>query len=117
MTAAAVDAEEFPGSPVSAIMVAGDLMPAACAEEETDSSGRHGGKMRYTVIIEKGRESGFVAVCPVLPGCVSQGKTKRDTLKNIREAIEAYVEAFIEDGLPVPTETGRETVEIRIAAR
>ena len=61
--------------------------------------------MRYTVIIEKGRESGYVAVCPVLPGCVAQGKTKASTLKNIREAIEAYVEAFVEDGLPVPRET------------
>ena len=58
--------------------------------------------MRYTVIIEKGRESGYVAVCPVLPGCVAHGKTRRAALKNVREAIEAYVEAFVEDGLPVP---------------
>lgn len=49
--------------------------------------------MRYTVIIERGRESGYVAVCPALPGCVSQGRTKREVLKNIREAIEAYVAA------------------------
>ena len=73
--------------------------------------------MRYTVIIEDGRESGYVAVCPALPGCVSQGRTKRGTLKNIREAIEAYVEALLEDGLRVPTEQGREIVEIRVVAR
>ena len=73
--------------------------------------------MRYTVIIEAGRESGYVAVCPALPGCVSQGRTKRETLKNIKEAIETYVEALLEDGLRVPTEQGRETVEIRVAAR
>jgi predicted RNase H-like HicB family nuclease len=73
--------------------------------------------MRYTVIVESGRESGYVAVCPALPGCVSQGRTKRETLKNIREAIEAYVEALLEDGLRVPVERGRETVEISIAAR
>ena len=73
--------------------------------------------MRYTVIIEKGRESGYVAVCPALPGCVSQGRTRREILKNIREAIEAYVEALLEDGLRVPTEQGREIVEIRVAAR
>ena len=58
--------------------------------------------MRYTVILEDGRESGFVAICPALPGCVSQDRTKRDALKNIREAIEAYIEALSEDGLPVP---------------
>ena len=73
--------------------------------------------MRYTVIIESGRESGYVAICPALPGCVSQGRTKRDARKNIKEAIEAYIEALLEDGLTVPIEQGRETVEIEIAAR
>ncbi|MBI1817718.1 MAG: type II toxin-antitoxin system HicB family antitoxin [Deltaproteobacteria bacterium] len=73
--------------------------------------------MRYTVIVEKGRESGFVAKCRVLPGCVSQGRTRKDTLKNIREAIEVYVEALLDDGLPIPTEVGREAVELTVAAR
>ncbi len=57
--------------------------------------------MKYTIIIEKGRESGYVAYAPALKGCVSQGKTKVEVLKNIREAMEAYVEALLEDGLPV----------------
>ena len=73
--------------------------------------------MRYTVILEKGRESGFVAVCPALPGCVSQGRTRRETLKNIREAVSVYIEALLEDGLPVPRETGRETVHVEVAVR
>jgi predicted RNase H-like HicB family nuclease len=73
--------------------------------------------MRYTVILEQGRERGFVVVCPALPGCVSQGDTRDDALDNIREAIEVYVEALLEDGLPVPTELGRETVEVEVAAR
>jgi predicted RNase H-like HicB family nuclease len=73
--------------------------------------------MRYTVIIEKGRESGYVVYCPALKGCVSQGRTKRQALKNIKEAIEAYVEALIEDGLPVPTEAGKEVIELEVAAR
>lgn len=47
--------------------------------------------MKYTIIIEKGRESGFVAIAPALKGCVSQGKTKEEALKNIKEAMEAYV--------------------------
>lgn len=67
--------------------------------------------MKYTVIIEKGRESGFVAYCPLLKGCVSQGETREEALKNIREAVEVDVEALLEDGLPVPTEVGKETVE------
>jgi len=72
--------------------------------------------MRYTVIIESGRESGSVALCPALPGCMSQGRTKREVLKNIKEAIEAYIESLLEDGLPAPVERGRETVDVEIAA-
>lgn len=73
--------------------------------------------MRYTVIIENGRESGYVALCPTLPGCVSQGLTKREAIKNIKEAIEAYIEALLEDGITVPVERGKEMVEVEIAAR
>lgn len=73
--------------------------------------------MKYTIIIEKGRESGYVAYAPALKGCVSQGKTKIETLKNIKEAMEAYVEALIEDGITLPTEAGREIIELEVAAR
>lgn len=45
-----------------------------------------------------------MAECPTLPGCISQGKTKEDAIANIREAIEGYVNALMEDGLPVPEE-------------
>ena len=72
--------------------------------------------MRYTVILEKGRESGYVAICPALPGCVSQGQTRMETLDNIQEAAEVYIEALLEDGLPIPDEVGRETLDIEVAA-
>jgi predicted RNase H-like HicB family nuclease len=54
--------------------------------------------VKYTIIIEKGRESGYVVYAPVLKGCVSQGETREEALKNIKEAIEVYLEALIEDG-------------------
>ncbi|HVR95089.1 MAG TPA: type II toxin-antitoxin system HicB family antitoxin [Thermoanaerobaculia bacterium] len=54
--------------------------------------------MRYTVILEQGHEHGYVAVCPALPGCVSQGPTREEALANIREAMEVYIEALQEDG-------------------
>ena len=72
--------------------------------------------MKYTVIIEKGWESGYVAQVPALRGCASQGRTKEEALTNVKEAIEAYVEALIEDGLPVPTEVGKESVEVEVTA-
>jgi predicted RNase H-like HicB family nuclease len=42
--------------------------------------------------------------CPSLPGCVSQGEDKAKAVSNIREAIEGYIAALEEDGLPVPEE-------------
>ena len=73
--------------------------------------------MKYTVILEKGQSSGFVAHVPALRGCISQGRTKKAALANIKEAIEVYVEALLEDGLPVPIEVGKEAVEIEVTAR
>ena len=46
----------------------------------------------------------MVSECPSLPGCISHGKTKEDSIKNMREAIDAYIAALEEDSLPVPEE-------------
>jgi predicted RNase H-like HicB family nuclease len=56
------------------------------------------------VIIYPGEEGHWVAECPSLPGCVSQGGTREEAIANIREAIQGYVEVLKEDGLPVPEE-------------
>jgi len=56
------------------------------------------------VILYLGEDGYWVAECPSLPGCISQGKTKQEALANIKEAIEGYVAALQDDGLPVPEE-------------
>ncbi len=56
------------------------------------------------VIIYPGEDGFWVAECPSLPGCVSQGKTKESAIDNIKEAIEGYILALQEDQLPVPDE-------------
>ncbi|MDI6767876.1 MAG: type II toxin-antitoxin system HicB family antitoxin [Bacteroidota bacterium] len=48
--------------------------------------------MRITVVIEKGEDGYYTAHCPSLKSCWSQGKTETEALKNIREAIELYLE-------------------------
>ena len=73
--------------------------------------------MKYTVVIREGNESGYVATVPALPGCISQGKTRRETLRNIKEAIEVYIESLLEDGLPVPLQTDEEVVDVQVSAR
>jgi predicted RNase H-like HicB family nuclease len=56
------------------------------------------------VLIYPGEDGYWVAECPSLPGCISQGKTKEEAIANIREAIAGYIEALQEDGLPIPEE-------------
>jgi predicted RNase H-like HicB family nuclease len=68
--------------------------------------------MRYTVILEQEEDGGYVASVPALPGCVSQGDNRDEALNNIREAIELYVEDCRDAGDPIPTEAGKEFVEI-----
>ena len=54
------------------------------------------------VIIYPGEDGYWIAECPSLPGCISQGKTKEQAATNIKEAIQGYIAALQEDGLPVP---------------
>jgi predicted RNase H-like HicB family nuclease len=68
--------------------------------------------MRYTVILEREEDGGYVAIVPALPGCVSQGDTRDEAVRNIREAADLYIEDCIAAGDPVPTEVGREYVEL-----
>ena len=56
------------------------------------------------VVLSHGEDGYWVAECPSLPGCVSQGKTRDAALANIKEAIVGYIEALKDDDLPVPEE-------------
>jgi predicted RNase H-like HicB family nuclease len=56
------------------------------------------------VVIYSGEDGCWVAECPSLPGCISQGRTKEQAIQNIREAIEGYILALKDDNLPVPEE-------------
>jgi predicted RNase H-like HicB family nuclease len=71
--------------------------------------------MRYTVVLEAEADGGYVASVPALPGCVSQGDSRAEALANIQEAIELYIEDCRAAGDPVPTEAGKEFVEVEAA--
>ena len=61
--------------------------------------------MKMTVTIDRDEDSVWVADCPSIPGCVSQGDTKDEALANIREAIELCIEVRAEKGMPLTIET------------
>jgi predicted RNase H-like HicB family nuclease len=56
------------------------------------------------VIIYPGEDGYWVAECPGLPGCISQGATREEAIANVREAIKLYISALEEDRLPIPEE-------------
>ena len=53
--------------------------------------------MKLRVVLEPSEEGGFTAVVPSLPGCLSEGETREEALRNIREAIELYLEPVDDD--------------------
>ena len=61
--------------------------------------------MMHTVVIERDEDGVWVAECPVIPGCVSQGDTKDEAIANIREAIALCLEVRAEMGWPLTMET------------
>ncbi|MBK9169299.1 MAG: type II toxin-antitoxin system HicB family antitoxin [Bryobacterales bacterium] len=58
--------------------------------------------MKDRVRLEQDEDGVFVATCPALPGCVSQGRTRNEAAQNIREAIEGYLVSLKRHGDPVP---------------
>jgi len=68
--------------------------------------------MKYTVVLERESDGGFVATVPILPGCVSQVDTREEALENIREAMDLYIEDCRLSGDPVPVEDSIEYVEL-----
>ncbi len=58
----------------------------------------------YTVLLEKEEDGGYHAFCPILKGCHSQGDTFEETINNITEAIELYIESLLAANQPVPKE-------------
>jgi len=53
--------------------------------------------LKLTVVLREEKEGGYSVQCLELPGCISEGETREETLANIREAIEGYLEAFPEE--------------------
>jgi len=68
--------------------------------------------LRFRVVIEQDEDGMFIAECPVLPGCVSQGSTRAEAVVNIRDAIEGYLASLKRHGEPIPPPIDEEVVEI-----
>lgn len=68
--------------------------------------------MKYRVRNSQDEDGMFIATCPTLPGCISQGENRREALSNIRDAIEGYLESLKKHNEPIPPSIEEETVEV-----
>ncbi len=57
--------------------------------------------MKFATVLDRDEDGMWIAECPSIPGCVSQGKTREETLKNIKEAIALCLEVRAERGLSI----------------
>jgi len=71
-------------------------------------------KLRFRIIVEQDEDGFFVVECPTLSGCISQGKTLREARKNIKEAIEGYLESLQKHGEPIPPSVEEDVVEVEL---
>lgn len=68
--------------------------------------------MKFLITIFRDEDGVFIAECPSIPGCVSQGKTEQDAEDNIREAIKECLEVRAEKGMPLTVTTRQVEVQV-----
>lgn len=69
-------------------------------------------RYKFTVVVERDEEGLYVASCPALQGCYTQGKTYKEAMKNIKDVIKLHIEARKALGESIPIEQTIEEVEI-----
>ncbi len=69
--------------------------------------------MKFRTIIYQDEDGMFIVECPSLPGCISQGKTRTEAMKNIKDAIKGYLESLKKHKEAIPPSIYEEIVEIK----
>lgn len=70
--------------------------------------------MRYRILLELDEDGMYIAECPSLPGCISQGRTRKEALENIQDAIKGYIESLTKHNEPIPPPIEEEIVDVVI---
>ena len=68
--------------------------------------------MKYRVIVSADEDGAFVAECPQLPGCISQGRSREEAIENLRDAIQGYLTSLRQHDEHTPP--GEDVAEIEI---
>lgn len=68
--------------------------------------------MKFRVIVQQDEDGIFVASVPELPGCISQGKTRKEAISNVQDAIQGYLISLKKHNEPIPPSIAEEMVEV-----
>lgn len=68
--------------------------------------------MKLRVTLEQDEDGMFIAECPSLPGCISQGKTRMEAVNNLKDAVKGYVESLKKHNEPIPPSIDEDIIEI-----
>ena len=68
--------------------------------------------MKYRVLIEQDEDGVYVVSVPELSGCISQGKSRKEALANVKDAIAGYLASLKKHNEPIPPSIEEETVEV-----
>ncbi len=68
--------------------------------------------MKFKIIIEKDEDGVYIVKVPDLPGCATEGKTKKEAMRNAKEAIQAYLEMLKKHNEPIPVGIAHISVSI-----
>ena len=68
--------------------------------------------MKFRIFIEQDEYGVFVVECPALPGCISEGKSRAEAIKNIEDAAQGYLESLKRHNEPIPPSIEEDMVEI-----
>jgi predicted RNase H-like HicB family nuclease len=74
-------------------------------------------KRYFKIVMEKDEDGVYIATVPELPGCVSDGKTKGEALKNVKEAITGYLETLKDEGWYLPKIVSIDRVAVEVNAQ
>ena len=68
--------------------------------------------MKFVITIFRDEDGMYIAECPSIPGCISQGRTEKEAEKNIQDAIRECLEVRAENGIPLTISTRQ--VEVKV---
>ena len=68
--------------------------------------------MKYRIHIEQDEDGMFIVECPTLPGCISQGRTRKEAMDNMKDAIKGYIESLNKHNEAVPPQIQEEVVDV-----